>query len=147
MVLKIRRAATIVGKKLVVGPPKTDAGIRDVTAPPHVAEMLKAHMRQHTMKGPESFVFTTTRGGRLSKTAFTKTVKNGFASVGKPDMRVHDLRHVGATLAAQAGATTKELMSRIGHTTPAMAMRYQIAAQERDVAIAQKLSELAGYGS
>jgi hypothetical protein len=32
-------------------------------------------------------------------------------------MRVHDLRHVGATLAAQAGATTKELMARIGHTT------------------------------
>jgi hypothetical protein len=28
-------------------------------------------------------------------------------------------RHVGATLAAQAGATTKELMARIGHTTPA----------------------------
>jgi len=143
MVLKIRRAATIVGKKLEMGPPKTDAGIRDVTVPPHVAQQLKAHMKAHTRAGQEAFVFTTTRGQRLSKTAFTKTVKNGFASVGKPDMRVHDLRHVGATLAAQAGATTKELMSRIGHTTPAMAMRYQIAAQERDAAIADKLSQLA----
>jgi integrase len=103
-------------------------------------------MKAHTGNGPEAFVFTTTRGKRLSKTAFTKTVKNGFASVGKPDVRVHDLRHVGATLAAQAGATTKELMSRIGHTTPAMSMRYQIAAQERDAAIAKKLSELAGAG-
>jgi len=144
MVLKIRRAATIVDKKLVTGMPKTEAGVRDVTVPPHVAQMLKAHMKAHTGTGQEAFVFTTTRGQRLSKTAFTKTVKNGFASVGKPDMRVHDLRHVGATLAAQAGATTKELMSRIGHTTPAMAMRYQIAAQERDAAIAKKLSELAG---
>ena len=144
MVLKIRRAATIVDKKLVTGMPKTEAGVRDVTVPPHVAQMLKAHMKAHTGAGQEAFVFTTTRGQRLSKTAFTKTVKHGFASVGKPDMRVHDLRHVGATLAAQAGATTKELMSRIGHTTPAMAMRYQIAAQERDAAIAKKLSELAG---
>jgi len=127
----------------VVGPPKTDGGIRDVTVPPHVAEMLRAHMKAHAGQGPESFVFTTTPGKRLSKTAFTKTVKNGFASVGKPDMRGHDLRHVGATLAAQAGATTKELMSRIGHTTPAMAMRNQIAAQERDAAIADKPSELA----
>lgn len=143
IVLKIRRAATLVDNKLVTGQPKTDAGIRDVTVPPHVAAILKAHMKAHTGKGPESFVFTTTRGLRLSKTAFTKTVKNGFASVGKPDMRVHDLRHVGATLAAQAGATTKELMSRIGHTTPAMAMRYQIAAQERDAVIADRLSELA----
>ncbi|HYB39107.1 MAG TPA: site-specific integrase [Mycobacterium sp.] len=80
---------------------------------------------------------------RLSKTAFTKSVKNGFAAVGKPDMRVHDLRHVGATLAAQAGATTKELMSRLGHTTPGMAMRYQIAAQERDAKIAEAMSKLA----
>lgn len=148
MVLRIRRAATSVEKVgLVVGRPKTDAGIRDVTVPPHVAELLRAHMKAHTGNGPEAFLFTTTRGRRLSQTAFTKSVKRGFASVGKPDMRVHDLRHVGATLAAQAGATTKELMRRIGHTTPAMSMRYQIAAQERDAAIADKLSELAGSGS
>ena len=143
MVLKIRRAATRVENKLVVGPPKTDAGIRDVTVPPHVAEILRAHMKAHTGKGPEAFVFTTTRGQRLSTTAFTKSVIAGFAAVGKPDMRVHDLRHVGATLAAQAGATTKELMARIGHTTPAMAMRYQIAAAERDLAIAEAMSKLA----
>jgi len=143
-VLKIRRAATRVDKEgLMVGRPKTDAGIRDVTVPPHVADMLKAHMAKHTGAGPEALLFTTTRGQRLSTTAFTKAVKNGFAAVGKPDMRVHDLRHVGATLAAQAGATTKELMRRLGHTTPAMAMRYQIAAAERDAVIADALSKLA----
>ena len=36
-----------------------------------------------------------------------------------------------------------ELMKRIGHTTPGMAMRYQIAAAERDAVIAERLSELA----
>lgn len=151
MTLKIRRAATVVHNKdalvhntLVVGRPKTDAGIRDVTVPPHIAEILRNHMENYTGSGPEAFVFTTTRGQRLSQTAFTKSVKNGFAAVGKPDMRIHDLRHVGATFAAQAGATTKELMSRLGHTTPGMAMRYQIAAQERDAKIAEAMSALAG---
>lgn len=143
MILKIRRSATRVENKLVVGPTKTDAGLRDVTVPPHVADLLRAHMKAHTGAGPEAFVFTTTRGKRLSTTAFTKAVKKGFASVGKPGMRVHDLRHVGATLAAQAGATTKELMARTGHTTPAMAMRYQIAAAERDSVIADAMSRLA----
>jgi len=142
-VLSIRRSATRVDNQLVVGPPKTDAGIRDVTVPPHVGRMLLDHLKLNTGKGPEVFVFTTTRGQRLSTTAFTKSVKKGFASVGKPAMRVHDLRHVGATFAAQAGATTKELMSRLGHTTPAMAMRYQIAAQERDAKIAEAMSALA----
>lgn len=143
MVIKVRRQATRVGNELVVGPPKSDAGIRDVAVPPHVAAMLRDHMKLRTGRGPESFVFTTTRGLRLSTTAFTKAVKKGVGEVGKPDMRVHDLRHVGATWAAVAGATTKELMARIGHATPAMAMRYQIAAADRDAAIAAAMSNLA----
>jgi integrase len=145
-VLKIRRSATLVDDKIVVGNPKTAAGFRDVHVPPHVAAMLTDHMAARTGPGPEAFIFTTTYGGRLTKGAFTKTIKNGFASVGKPDMRVHDLRHIGATYAAQAGATTKELMARIGHTTPGMAMRYQIAASDRDATIADRLSQLAGCG-
>jgi integrase len=143
MSLRIRRSATRVDNTLVVGRPKTDAGIRDVSIPPHVASQLREHMTKYTESGPEALLFTTTRGQRLSTTAFTKSLKNGYAAVGKPDMRVHDLRHVGATLAAQAGATTKELMSRLGHTTPGMAMRYQIAAAERDVKIAEAMSALA----
>jgi integrase len=46
-------------------------------------------------------------------------------------------------LAAQQGATLKELMARLGHSTPAAAMVYQHAAAQRDKAIAAKLSELA----
>lgn len=144
IVLKIRRAATRVNNKLVIGPPKTEAGIRDVTVPPHVAVQLRAHLVDRVSSGSDAFVFTTTRGQRLSTTAFTKAAKAGFAAVGKPDMRVHDLRHVGATLAAQAGATTKELMARLGHTTPAMSMRYQIAAADRDAVIAAAMSKMAG---
>ncbi|WP_046318319.1 site-specific integrase [Mycobacterium sp. UM_Kg1] len=143
MVIKVRRQATYVGSAPVIGPPKTDAGIRDVHVPPHVVALLRAHLKAHTGHGPESFVFTTTRGLRLSKTAFTKQVKKGFAAVGKPDMRVHDLRHVGATLAAIGGATQKELMARIGHASPTMAMRYQIASADRDAVIAEAMSKLA----
>ena len=58
-------------------------------------------------------------------------------------MRVHDLRHVGAVLAAQSGATTAELMHRLGHTTPQMALRYQHVAEGRDAEIAERLSKLA----
>ena len=43
---------------------------------------------------------------------------------------MHDLRHVGAVLAAQSGATTAELMYRLGHTTPQMALRYQHVGRE-----------------
>ena len=141
-VLKIRRSAPTVENKPVVGKTKTGAGTREVTVPPHVAEILKKHMADYTDPNPDALVFTNTQGRRLRRGALTKAVKKGYAAIGKPDMRIHDLRHVGATLAAQAGATTKELMRRIGHTTPAMAMRYQIAAAERDAVIADRLSSL-----
>lgn len=143
MSLKVSRSATRVGNRIITGPPKTDAGNRSVTVPPHVARILQGHLESNTGPEPDAFVFVTTRGQRLSTTAFTKSIKAGFARIGKPQMRVHDLRHIGATFAAQAGATTKELMSRLGHTTPTMSMRYQIAAQERHVKIAEKMSELA----
>ena len=64
-------------------------------------------------------------------------------AIGKPHLRVHDLRHVGAVLAAQSGATTAELMHRLGHTTAEMALRYQHVAEGRDAEIAERLSKLA----
>ena len=42
----------------------------------------------------------------------------------------------------RAGATVRELLARLGHKTERMAIRYQHATLERDVAIAQKLSAL-----
>nr|MBA2559757.1 site-specific integrase [Propionibacteriales bacterium] len=58
-------------------------------------------------------------------------------------LRFHDLRHTGAVLAASTGATLAELMGRLGHSTPTAALRYQHAAQGRDMAIAKALSVLA----
>ncbi|WP_425471461.1 hypothetical protein [Tessaracoccus massiliensis] len=47
-------------------------------------------------------------------------------------------------MAAQAGATTRELMDRLGHTTSEMAMRYQHVAEGRQAEIARRLSAMAG---
>jgi len=49
--------------------------------------------------------------------------------------RARDLRHTAATLAVVAGATTKELMARMGHPTAAMAIRQHVM-DGRDEAIA-----------
>jgi Phage integrase family len=63
--------------------------------------------------------------------------------VGLDGFRFHDLRHTAATLAIAAGASTKELMGRLGHSTPAAALRYQHAMEGRDAEIAAKLDQLA----
>jgi adenylosuccinate lyase len=55
-----------------------------------------------------------------------------------------DEPEVGAAqLAATTGATLKELMARLGHSSPRAAMIYQHATRDRDQAIAQALGILA----
>lgn len=61
-------------------------------------------------------------------------------AAGPPNLRFHALRHTGATMAAQSGATLKGLMDRLGHTTPEAALVYQHAAADRDQFIAERLS-------
>ena len=51
----------------------------------------------------------------------------------------HDLRHTGNTLAAATGASTKELMARMGHASARAALIYQHATRDRDVVIAMAL--------
>ncbi|WXX09744.1 tyrosine integrase [Mycobacterium phage MS619] len=145
MTFRVRRNAKRVGEKIVVGDTKTARSRRPVTVPPHVAQMVREHMADRTKmnKGPEALLVTTTQGNRLSKSAFTRSLKKGYRKIGRTDLRVHDLRAVGATFAAQSGATTKELMARLGHTTPRMAMKYQMASEARDAEIARRMSELA----
>ena len=54
----------------------------------------------------------------------------------------HDLRHTGNTLAAGTGASTRELMARMGHASARAALIYQHASEERDILIAERLSAM-----
>ena len=51
-------------------------------------------------------------------------------------MALHDLRHTGNTMAAAQGASLKELMERMGHSSTRAALIYLHATRERDQEIA-----------
>ncbi len=51
----------------------------------------------------------------------------------------HDLRHTGNNLAASSGASTRELMHRMGHGSMRAALIYQHATSQRDREIADAL--------
>jgi integrase len=143
-VLRVRRAVTYRQRQFIVGLPKTAAGVRDVVTPPHIRPMLKAHLRNHVGRNSDALLFAGDNGDHLRSDLYRTHWERARKAIGKPHLRVHDLRHMGAVLAAQSGATTAELMYRIGHTTPAMALRYQHVAEGRDAEIAERLSRLAG---
>jgi hypothetical protein len=59
------------------------------------------------------------------------------------DLKPHDLRHTGNTLTAMTGASTKELMARLGQSSPMAVLIYQHATKDHDREIADALSSAA----
>ncbi|MGH3201974.1 MAG: site-specific integrase [Streptosporangiaceae bacterium] len=125
------------------GEPKTDAGKRTVTIPPHVLPVLAEHMEKWS--GPER-VFVARDGRPMRGDAVRQAFDRARRKAGMPGFRFHDLRHTGQTLAAATGATVKDLMRRLGHSSPVAAYRYLHAVDGRDAEIASALSELAAHG-
>lgn len=126
------------------GPPKTDAGIRTVSVPPHIAAAITEHLRRFTGSRPTHCSSQQSpRHDAGEPVTFAYHLK---AAVGRtslpPTFRFHWLRHTGLTLAAQSGATIAELQARAGHSNPSTVMLYLHATSIRDRALADALSTL-----
>jgi integrase len=128
----------------VLGPPKTDAGRRTVAIPDAIVPDLEAHVAEFAAPGKDGLVFAGTQSQPIRLATFYKAWGKATKNVGLEGFHFHDLRHTGNTLAAATGASTKELMSRMGHASPRAALIYQHATQDRDAAIAAALSDVIG---
>jgi integrase len=92
---------------------------------------------------PDDLLFVGEKGNPLRLHVLYKAWAKARNDLGRPELRIHDLRHSGATWAAGVGASTKELMNRLGQVSPNAALRYQHATEERDKAIADALAQRA----
>jgi integrase len=117
--------------------PKTAAGRRTISVPRQVMKSLVRHIETFAGPEPEALVVVGRRGSNLSRDALQGSWERARLTIGRHDLRLHDLRHTGLTLAAATGATTAELMHRAGHASAPAALRYQHATRDRD----QRLSD------
>lgn len=124
-----------------IGPTKTAASNRTVNYPAELHDQIAEHLAEYAAPGKVGYLFPSpvNAGDPLSSGSYLTNVKRAAKAAGLEDVRPHDLRHSGATLAAGTGATLRELMARLGHTSPEIAMQYQHSARERDRAIADAL--------
>lgn len=128
--------------RLVTGP-KSDAGIRTVALPALVTDALEHHLDAYAQEGAEGVLFTGPKGGPIARQRLSTMWRAACEAAEAPrDLHIHDLRHHAATVTARMpGITTKELMARIGHSSPRAALLYQHATEERDNAIASYLDD------
>ncbi|MGW3413560.1 tyrosine-type recombinase/integrase [Streptomyces sp. NPDC000888] len=121
---------------LTVKAPKSAAGVRTVAFPASLVPELAHHLAEHASAGRTGLVFVGARGGVLRRNNFRRIWLRALEATGLGDVHFHDLRHTGNTLAATGGATTRELMHRMGHSSVRAALIYQHLVNGRDHQIA-----------
>jgi integrase len=143
--LRVEQALVeLVGQPVTFGPPKSAAGRRTVHLPAAAATAIVEHLARWTAPGATSLVFATSTGRPLRRAPRTQAFTRAKARSGvRAGIRWHDLRHAGATIAAQAGATLAELQHRMGHSTIAAAMVYQHSSDDADAALAARMADRA----
>jgi len=126
--------------------PKTEAAVRTIGIPAAIMPDVKAHLSEYAALG-DPLLFQRPDGRQIGSDAWLHAFHKACTTAGIPATYVfHDLRHTGLTYDAIAGATLAELQAKAGHTTPAMAMRYQEVAQTHKAEVLDKVSAMIEAG-
>lgn len=140
-VLRVERQTIRVRGEFITTPTKT-GNARSVALPPRIAAEVGAHLATTSGFG-KSPLFPRADGGAITGNALGQAWRKAARSIGLGQFHVHDVRHAGLTMAAQGGATTRELMARGGHRTARAALIYQHVAEERNAVLAGAIDALA----
>jgi len=140
----VRQLSEVRGSGLAFGPPKSAAGNAPLFLPAVVIPDLAWHLARFTASQDDALLFTGPAGVPLWHSSFRHRYwLPALAKAGLTDIRLHDLRHTGNHLAATSGATLRELMDRMGHSSSRAALIYLHGSDERQQMIADAISEQA----
>jgi len=113
-----------------------------VQCPPPVLELLKEHHKRQAAERlragdawkDHDLVFTTRHGGSIERTEDWRAWKAILRQAGVRDARVHDARHIVATLLIEQGVHIRVVQEVLGHTRVTTTERYTHVAtlQMRD---------------
>ena len=121
--LVIRQSLIEQRGRIMITTPKTEKGARRVALSPDVVEVLEGHRQrqeaERTFLGAawpgHDFVFTSQTGTPLNPSNLTDLWRNLQKQAGVKLVRLHDLRHLHASLAIRQGMDAKVLADRLGH--------------------------------
>jgi integrase len=115
--LYVRRAAPEVEGRIVIGPPKTRAGIRTVPLPQVVVDIFKGRI---TGREPDEPAVASPNGAMLRSNNWRRHThwNKALTKTELAPLTIHDLRHTYASLARKSGADLRYVQKTMGHSTP-----------------------------
>jgi integrase len=124
--VKVERSAARVAGERVVKAPKSRSSRRSVPLPSKaVAALERQRDAQPVRELPGGLVFTDARGRPVHPRADWQDWQDLLADLGLPGYRVHDLRHVYATMLLEAGTDRRVVQDLMGHSSAALLDIYQ----------------------
>lgn len=152
----IRQTVTVVRDKATVGKPKTKNSERFVALPEDALAVLREHLASldetielvgDAWERPE-LVFPSETGTLMHGRNFYRTWQHAVEAANLPHTRIHDLRHLHATLLIHHGEDPKVVSDRLGHASTSFTLdRYGHLYNERRQRAAHSLTTLLGEGA
>ena len=147
----IRRSLVPVDHRLVFGEPKTERGRRRIGLDSHLVGALTAHrqvqsenhLRTRADDDNADLVFARLDGTPLRPEQVSRRFSKAVGTTGLPQIRLHDLRHLHATLALAAGVPARVVADRLGHSTTAVTTdTYQHVLPDMNHDAARRVAEI-----
>lgn len=137
--LDIVTAVTWVKGRPHQGPPKSRSGLRRVSLPREVWDVLTEHVEVHATE----WVFPSPHGGLIQPATWrTRFWLPATRAAGLEGLRIHDLRHTAVSLWIASGGHPKSVSTRAGHSSVAFTLdRYGHLYPDADEALADRLGE------
>jgi integrase len=153
--LTVRQALVMLKGKAIIQDPKSKTALRSMRLTPDAVAALKAHkVRQAerelaaTRWQKSGLVFTTSVGTALSPRNVGRSFEESVARAGVTRIRLHDLRHVNASLDLSTGTSVKAVAARLGHSDPSITLRtYAHVMPHEESAAAERLGALLSSGA
>jgi len=115
--LYVRRSAPEVEGRIIVGPPKTKAGVRMMPLPRVVVDAFENRMCGQSLESP---AVPSPDGKLLQSNNWRRHThwKEVIQNLKLAPLTIHDLRHTYASLARSAGADLRYVQKTMGHSSP-----------------------------
>ncbi|MBR7826251.1 tyrosine-type recombinase/integrase [Actinospica sp. MGRD01-02] len=109
--------------RVVQTPPKTNCSRRAVALDVMTANMSRRHRvlqrgeARSLRRSPAGYASTNEHSDPATPDYLTRRFAEMLGETDLPPIRLHDLRHVAASLAIQAGADLKVIQDQLGHSS------------------------------